>query len=186
MTLDKMLEQILNKKIIETSRRDSDGITLREEYENSSYMEVEVVALSTRVTAIRTGECSHSSALGDGPWRKMCDYLLIFKSNCSIHVVFIELKRNLTSERKKVAIEQLRRSLPFLEYLLSVCKIENSSINKMRLITKYVVIAKKLKKIAKEPVKRSSNQTIVKEQYKGIDITMFGTTRLTLADLMNN
>lgn len=185
--MNEILERILDKKIIEIPKRD--GIILREEYKNSPDMEVEIVALSstvTAVTAIRTSECSHSSALGDGSWRKMCDYLLIVRSNCSIHVVFIELKKTLTQKKKKVAREQLRRSLPFLKYLLSVCKIEDSSINKMRLITKYVVIAEKLKKIAKEPVKSSPNQTIAKECYKGIDITMFGTIRLTLADLINN
>ena len=145
MTLNKMLEEkILNKKVIETSRKDS--ITLRE-YENPPTMEVEVVALSTHVTAIRTSECSHSSALGDGPWRKMCDYLLIITSDCEIHVIFVELKKTLTPNRKETAQEQLRRSSPFLDYLLSVCKIEGSNVEKTRITTKYVIIAERLRKI---------------------------------------
>ena len=176
-------EKILNKKVIETSRKDS--ITLLEEYENPPAMEVEVVALSTHVTAIRMSECSHSSALGDGPWRKMCDYLLIITSDCEIHVIFVELKKTLTPNRKETAQEQLRRSLPFLDYLLSVCKIEGSNVEKTQITTKYVIIAERLRKISKERGLSKARKAVT-EHYKGIDIAMFGTTRLTLADLINN
>lgn len=116
----------------------------------------------------------------------MCDYLLIVKSDLGSHVIFIELKKILTPRRKEVAKEQLRRSLPFLDYLLSVCKIEDSSIEKTRPTTNYVIIAERLKKIAKELVKRRKNGTKLMECYEGINIAMFGTTRLTLAELMNN
>ena len=83
----------------------------------------------------------------------MCDYLLIVKSDRGSHVIFIELKKTLTPKRKEVAKEQLRRSLPLLDYLLSVCKIEDSSIERARPTTNYVIIAERLKRIAKESVR---------------------------------
>lgn len=175
MTINSVLEEVLKEDVIETPSKDK-TITLHEE----NQMEVKVVALYAAVTAIRTGECSHSSALGDGPWRKMCDYLLIVKSDCGIHVVFVELKKTLTPDKKKVASEQLRRSLPLLDYLLSVCKIEGSNIEETQPITKYVIIAERLRRFDKESVKNSRNKMTVTEHYKGIDIAMFGTKRLTL------
>ena len=184
MTLNKMLEEkILNKKIIETPKKDC--IILREEYRKEPDMEVQVVALSPHVTAIRTSECGHLSALGEGPWRKMCDYLLIITSDCEIHVIFVELKKTLKPNKKETAQEQLRRSLPFLDYLLSVCEVEGSNVEKTRITTKYVIIAERLRKISKGRGLSKARKALT-EHYKGIDIAMFDTTRLTLADLINN
>ena len=180
MTLNEMLERVLDGKVLETPNND-DSIILREPDKNSN-MKVEVAVQSAPVTAIRLRKFSHFSALRDGSWKQLCDYLLIVKSDDGMYAVFIEMKKTFTEEEKPR--EQLRRSPPFLEYLLSVCKIEDSSIERRLLTTKYVIIAEKSgEKIDKQSVKIKPSRMTEKEQYKGIDIKSFITPRLTLAAL---
>ncbi len=183
MAINSVLERVLKEDVVETPSED-EIITLQEKDQNV-YMEVKVVELSAPVTAIRMNKISHLSALKEtGGWKKMCDYLLIVKSDGGIHAVFIELKKSLA--QKKRASEQLRRSPPFLEYLLSVCKIEDNRIDITRLNTNYFIIGKKSdERIAKQLVKTDPNKMIEKEQYKKIEIATSIKSRFLLDELTN-
>lgn len=182
MAINSVLARVLNKDVVETPSKDQ-TITLQEKDRNVD-MEVKVVALSAPVIAIRMSTGNHLSTMQNGPWKQVCDYLLVVESADEIHAIFIELKKTLTKEKKPR--EQLRRSLPFLAYLLSVCKIENSNIDTTRINTNYFIIGEKLNEnIDKEPVRINPNRMIKKEQYEEIEIATSTQKRFTLGELTN-
>lgn len=183
MAINSVLERVLEEDVVETPSGDK-TITLRENDQNVN-MEVKVVELSARITAIRMNKLSHLSAIREkGNLKKICDYLLIVKSDGGIHAVFIELKKSLA--QKKRASEQLRRSPPLLEYLLSVCKIEDNRIDITRLNTNYFIICEKLgERVNMQPVKLGPDTLIEKEQYKEIEIATSIKSSFTLDELTN-
>ena len=182
MAINSVLESVLIEDVVETPSKDQ-TITLQEKDANVD-MEVEIVTQSASVIAIRMSAKNHLPIMQDGPWKQVCDYLLVVESADEIHAVFIELKKTLTQEKKPR--EQLRRSLPFLAYLLSVCKIENSSIQTTSLNTTYFILGKKLnEKIDKESVRINPDRTIEKEQYEEIEISTSTRKRFTLDELIN-
>ena len=182
MAINSVLERVLIEDVVETPSKDK-TITLQEKDANVD-MEVKIVTQSASVIAIRMSAKNHLPIMQDGPWKQVCDYLLVVESADEIHAVFIELKKTLTQEKKPR--EQLRRSLPFLAYLLSVCKIENSSIQTTSLNTTYFILGKKLnEKIDKESVRINPDRTIEKEQYEEIEISTSTRKRFTLDELIN-
>ena len=182
MAINSVLESILIEDVVEKPSKDQ-TITLQEKDANVD-MEVEIVTQSASVIAIRMSAKNHLPIMQDGPWKQVCDYLLVVESADEIHAVFIELKKTLT--KKKKPREQLRRSLPFLAYLLSVCKIENSNIDTMRLNTNYFIFGiKKGERLDKGSVRISPNRMIEKEQYEEIEISTSTRKRFTLDELIN-
>lgn len=182
MAINSVLESVLIEDVVETPSKDQ-TITLQEKDANVD-MDVKIVTQSASVIAIRMSAKNHLPIMQDGPWNQVCDYLLVVESADEIHAVFIELKKTLTQEKKPR--EQLRRSLPFLAYLLSVCKIENSSIQTTSLNTTYFILEKKLnEKIDKESVRINPDRTIEKEQYEEIEISTSTRKRFTLDELIN-
>ena len=183
MAINSVLESVLIEDVVETPSKDK-TITLQEKDQNVD-MEVKVVALSAPVTAIRMNRLSHLSVLQEkGDLKKICDYLLVVESADEIHAVFIELKKTIKKEERPR--EQLRRSLPLLEYLLSVCKIEDNSLDITRLNTNYFIIGEKSEeRIDKGWVRISPNRMIEKEQYKEIEIATSTRKRFTLDELTN-
>ena len=181
MAINSVLESVLNEDVVETPSKDK-TITLWEKNQDVD-MEVKVVELSAPVTAIRMN--SHLSILREkGDLKKICDYLLIVKSDGGIHAVFIELKKSLAQKGR--ASEQLRRSPPLLAYLLSVCKIEDNSIDTTRLNTNYFIIGEKSdERLAKQTMRISPNKMIEKEQYKEIEIATSTKTSFKLDELTN-
>ena len=86
--------------------------------DEQSGMQVEVLAPAVPVVAVRLGRggVGHVSKLrADTGLESICDYLLFVERDGNTHAVLVELKK--TWNRK--AKEQLRRSLPLLEYLRS-------------------------------------------------------------------
>ena len=104
---------------------DHDGIELREKKREVD-MRVKVVGLPAGFIAIRIEKVGHTSKISDGSWKQICDYLLVVESGDRTHAVFVELKKTKTEEEKPR--EQLRRSLPLLEYLRSVWEIESRTV----------------------------------------------------------
>ena len=182
MAINSVLERVLEENILETPSGDN-TITLREKKPDVN-MKVKVIELSAPVTAIRMNKLSHLSALREkGNLRKICDYLLIVKEDGGIHAVFIELKKSLAQRRK--ASEQLRRSQPFLEYLLSVCKIEDNSIDITRLNTNFFIIGESNERLAKQSPRIDRNKMIEKEKREKIKIATSIKSIFTLDELTN-
>lgn len=125
MGLAAELEGVLKRDVMVPVK--DGGIELRD---RQSGMKVRIVIPPglARLAAINVERVGHFGKLRDrgseraGHLRRICDYLLIVESGDSTPVVFVELKETWSEEEKPR--DQLRRSLPLLEYLRSVCEIE--------------------------------------------------------------
>ena len=120
--LKRCLTCILRSELLADGPTQEGEVTLRERQAN---MKITITGVSSTITTIRLSRTSHLSALasdGDGGWNQICDYLLIDDLGDECRVILIELKKTLQDRTK--AFEQLRRSLPMADYLLSVCGVE--------------------------------------------------------------
>lgn len=118
MSFPDCLRNILLEKIL-NSVEPHGSITLRE----SRVMSVKLSGSAADAIAIRLDRTG-MSGLGDGPWKRCCDYLVIYQAGNTVRALFVELKTTLSDSNP---FEQLRRSLPWLKYLRSLCEIESGS-----------------------------------------------------------
>ena len=146
-------------------------------------MEVEVVALPPEVTVIAVEKLGSLSGLKGGEWLKRCDYLLIFSHGGQEHAVFVELKRTLDEDRSQ-AMEQLRRSLPLLHYLLSVCKIHFGGVTS-RIGVRYLLIGERMKAhFDRRPsVNPDPERKLLTQKHKNITVSTFVGARFSLDSL---
>ncbi len=146
-------------------------------------MHVTVDTASVPVTAVRLNKASHLSILKDGSCKRVCDYLLIYALDGENSAVFVELKKTLSDERK--AKEKLRRSLPFLEYLRSVCAVEfGKETTNSRISIRYFRIGEKLSaRLDKQSVRVGPNRVFRREEYENITINAVLGPRVALATL---
>ena len=134
MELNARLKDILQKVAIEPQHQEC--LRLIETQETKRY-EITGIRQPLVVTAIRMNRLRHLARLKDGAWNKICDYLLNTERDGTCRAVFVEL--NETLRENDDAREQLRRSLPILEYLRSVCAVED--LVKPDVAVRYVILA---------------------------------------------
>ena len=164
MALDRKLAKLLNQSALEPQEG---GRIILEETDPNSKMKVALENLPVPILAVRVEKLSHL-ALKEGPWNQKCDYLLFFASNDTDHVIFVELEKTLGNKRKSK--EQLRRSLPFLEYLRSVCDVEHGlETPQSRVSIGYFLIGEKLSpRLDKHSVRVGPDWILKPEEHKAI------------------
>ena len=170
MDLVRQLAAILKEDRLEPAK-EGDGVSLRER--KGSKMQVEIVGAPRRRAVVRIERTGHLPGLRDGPWKRVCDYLLIFETKNDVHAVFVELKKTFRNEQKPK--EQLRRSLPILEYLRTACRIEHgSALNEPPVTVSYLMICERGDmRLDKQPVRADPAARIHEETYENITIRTF-------------
>ena len=194
MRLLSQLGTILREKFIEQRRAPRGSVTLQD---SQSDMEVRLIRVPMPFLAIpmshepirgkRTNlDPSHLPALQDrGDLKKICDYLLIGQLDGNDYAIFVELKRTLREEEDKPK-EQLRRSLPILDYLLSVCTVEYGS-GEHNLTMRYILIAEQsINTLNKQRVQGEEAEKVQEQTYKSTQITTFVGTSMHFATLIGN
>lgn len=182
MTLASDLANILKpQKLVSAASAAPDrGIVLRD---GQSRMEVRVVDAPATAAAVRLERIGHSSGLRDGPWKRVCDYLLVVESGEHRHAVFIELKKTLTEEPR--AWDQLRRSTPLLAYLRAVCEVESGEGETRSISTRCFIVAERGgRRLDKQSVKTEPASRVRSVQFKNMTIRTFIGTRVSLATLI--
>lgn len=150
-----------------------------------SIQTVEVNKLVTDTLVVRLKKrFGRFSGVKDGFWNQSCDYMLVFRIDQKDRVLFVELKKTFSNEQIK-AFSQLRRSLPLLRYLESVCKINFGRDTESREIeVKYVVISEKVNpRFDKQPVRPS--QLLYSDDHEDITVTIFVGSRFGFRRLWN-
>ena len=101
------------------------SIVLKEVQNGSVVMTLEVSDLPAGSSTVKLdGNVSHFEIVqNDGRRKRQCDYLLVVEHDNHSFVIFIELKRSLYLHWAR-GKEQVCRSLPFFEYLRSLCEID--------------------------------------------------------------
>ena len=141
-------------------------------------MDVVLAEVPAGVMIINMRRIGSLSGIREGAWKKACDYLLIRRSKGGAEAVFVELKKNLTDPRGK---EQLRRSLPYLDYIRSLCRIEYGAMSSpKRVLARYVLIGKRTTPgLAKQGV--TAGPVFSSEPYEGITIQRYVGSRIRFA-----
>lgn len=177
MSLTGYLQKILKDDVLEDISSRDNAVKLKE---ISADMSVQVTGIPPFITTIHMRKVNHLSCLKEGKLKQICDYLLVAQINDSNYAIFIELKKTLTEENKPK--EQLRRSLPLLDYLLSVCKIEFGNVPKV--LIKYVIIAEKLnERLDKQRTRVRPRRPLAKETHETIEILTFITPKIGITEL---
>ena len=178
MSINDYLSNILKDDVLEKISRVDKSVKLKEP---DADMSVQVTGISLSISTIIISKVGHLSCLKDGKLKQKCDYLLITKINDKNYAIFIELKKTLSEEDKPK--EQLRRSLPLLDYFLSVCKIEYGNIPKVQL--KYAIIAEKNnKRLDKQTTRVMPSKPVSKENHKSIEVMKFITPKISISELV--
>ena len=170
MAMSVHLKEILDAKAL-TPQPTNEGIRLREK----GVMEVQVVNPPSNLTAVAMKKLGRLSGMKDGEWTQVCDYLLVYPQKGKDHAIFVELKKTLHEDKGK-AMEQLRRSLPFLEYLRSVCEIHFGSESVSRRIpVQYLLIGERMRPTLdkKQSVNPDPARRLEKQDYENIAVTTF-------------
>ena len=169
MDLVHQLAAILKEGLLELAS-EGGSVSLRE---TSAGMRVEILRLPWPMAVLRIERTGHLPGLRDGPWKRVCDYLLIFEAGNDVHAVFVELKKTSTNEQRPK--EQLRRSLPILEYLRAACRIEDgSALNEPPVTVSYLMICERgSMRLDKQPVRSNPEARIHEETYENMTIRTF-------------
>lgn len=175
--LSTQLRKILATKTFATPRKEK-KVILREE----RVMKAEVAEVPSHLTAVDMRQIGSLSGLKSGNWKKTCDYLLVFNQRGRDYAIFVELKNTLY-EDKTEGMEQLRRSLPYLKFLRSICEIQyGSESTKRNINVRYSLIGRQSnQRLDKQPV-RAGNQ-LPSENHNGISVDMFVGERIKFSDL---
>lgn len=174
------IKNILADKALVSPRKDGRTI-LREK----NVMDLEVADIPSEITIINMRRIGSLSGVKDGKWKQICDFLLLFEEEGENHAIFVELKKTLNEENKK-GMEQLRRSLPFLEYLRSVCEIHYSAKpTKLGIIVHYSLVGNQMsQRLDKQHVK--AGHPLSSENHKGISVDMFVGERIRFPSLIRD
>ena len=173
------LKKILADKVVVSST--SGVVVLKEQ----RVQKVEVSKLASDAVVVKLDRVGELSGLDKGPWKQVCDYLLVYPVENRIRVLFVELKKTLSTNRKK-AFEQLRWSLPLLKYLGSICELHlGPEPEESEKEVKYILICDRIgQRIDKQSVK--AMQSPYPMQYKDIIATIFIGPRFSLDKLWNS
>lgn len=174
--LFQFLQQIVADKALESSNH-SGQITLKE----PGIMEVEVSNFPVDAVAIRSDKLGSLSGLNNGDWKKACDYMLIYNTNGQDIAIFVELKRTL---KDTGGMEQLRWSLPLLDYLHSIYRVNSSRKLKSKFSIRYWLIAQKnTMRLDKQPVRP---RLVSKYEHKDIKVNTCLKSRVCFSEMCNS
>ena len=147
-------------------------------------MEVILTGVSAAATVVHLEKTSHLSALAEGrqsKWLRICDYLIIDDQGLAYDATLIELKKSLTMGNRDQGFEQLRRSLPILEYLLSVCAVECGRSWQRKV--KYVLIAEKYADRFDQRRTRPQPPDSHKELHEGVEVSVLVGAKFQMTDI---
>lgn len=136
--------------------------------ERQAQMTATVVGLSPRTTTVRLDRIGHLGNLKQDTGlsiKKVCDYALIAEGKHACETTLVELKKTLADPAD--AFEQLRRSKPIIDYLLSVCAVELRRT--WEHTVRYVLVAERESaRLAKMGTRHQPRQ----EPHKDINVTV--------------
>lgn len=148
------------------------------ELHEPNVMKVVVEGVPEGARVINMRKIGSLNGIRDGVWKRICDYLVIWRTGDRDEAVFVELKKTLSDPRGR---EQLRRSLPYLDYVRSLCRIEYGS-SPPGVLARYVLIGRRTSPgLAKQRV--SVGSSLPDAIHEGITIQRFVGSRLRFSKL---
>lgn len=147
-------------------------VVLRERKANMSVRVMDVPASSA---IVRIGRMQHLKGIrSEGHRKKICDYLIVMSDGQKSWAVLVEMKKTLSGA--DLAKEQLRRSVPVVKYLQSLCEVDAEQ--PMQVVLRHVLLVEKTNKwIDKDRTRVTQGVELQKAVYKEIHVkTIVGTS----------
>lgn len=110
------IKEIIAEKVLKELAPSGNEVVLKE----SNIMQVSVIGVPADAVVINLNRIGSLSGIERGSWKQSCDYMILFRLGEQDSVLFVELKKTV---RDLSGHEQLRRSLPILDYLNRMCAI---------------------------------------------------------------
>lgn len=173
-TFSDRLKHVLRDSTINSTN--ADGTTILRD-EKTCFV---ITGLPPSSIVVKMEKIGHLNTLEGRKLRWRCDYLISVAHDDHDQIILLETKKTLhDSSRPK---EQIRRSIPILKYLVSLCEIENE--RSWNIIKYFSVIAEKdANRLDKQPTHVEPGLLSRLENYKGIDISFVIGTEFSLASL---
>lgn len=170
--IDLLRKVVLDEHLEPVADSDETALTEVVLREREANMQFSVTDVPPSSTIVRIGRLNHLGRLKNGPWKKICDYLLVIPDGQRSWAVLVEMKRTLSDDT--LAKEQLRRSIPVVKYLQSLCIVEAGK--PIQIDLRHVVLAERTSnRFGKEPIRATARVQLWKEVYKGNPVvTMVG------------
>ena len=131
-------------------------------------MDVSITGVPADSVVVHVDKIGSFSGIKNGIWKRSCDYMIVFRSGERDGVLFVELKRTLRDGNTE-GHEQLRRSLPILDYLNRMCAIHFET-NPARPEVRYALIGERGSAgLDKQRVRPGQVPPV--EPYKNISVT---------------
>lgn len=147
-------------------------------------MAVTVVGDSTELVGVRMSTDSRRIGLlrnVRGKWNLICDYMLFGMVDSTWYAVLVEMKKTAThSSRPR---EQLRWSLPVLDYIRQTCELEFECAI-VRPKVSYAILSEQLHQHFDKRIIRGTYSPFEPESWKGISIRSFVGHRIQFRDLI--
>ena len=183
MNFGTMLKDVLIEGTVITPADGSGNrLVLREDQAD---MAVTVADGSTEMVALRlkAGAC-RIGLLGErGPWNVSCDYILFGYIDSHWYAIFVELKK--TARRDSHGYEQLRWSLPVLEYILQICELKfGCAMDRPRV--SYVLLAEEEHERLDKQLIKTPDLQFQTVEWQGITIREIIGHRFQLRDLVES
>lgn len=118
-----------------------------------------------------------------GRWNLVCDYILFGYVGGIGHVVLIEMKKKVGPDRHWK--EQLRWSLPVVDYLRQICELKfEESIASPKI--SYALLYKEVNSRLDKGLMKSATGLLKREEWKSIIIKTYKQHRLRFRDLVED
>ena len=171
------LPQVLADKVLVSSLQGE--ATLRE----GGVMCVTVTGLPADAAIIKLSRIGSLSGVRDGPWKKICDYLIVHQSDGQDAALFVELKRTLHGHGTD-GQEQLRRSLPILDYIAGICEIHFSTKRPRGKVAYALIGERSSPRLDKQRVRAGQRPRV--ERYADIKVTSMLGSRVRFSHMLGD
>lgn len=180
----KLKRVLVGDAIVVPSVDRGDEFVLREVDAGRTIMAVTVVGDSAELIGIRMSTDSRRIGLlrnVRGKWNLIFDYILFGMVGSTWHAVLVEMKKTATESTHPR--EQLRWSLPVLDYIRQTCELEFEQAI-IRPKVSYAILSEKLHERVDKRIIRGAYVPFDPESWKGITIRSFVGTRVRFRDLI--
>lgn len=124
---------------------------------------------------------AHLGCVRDGKWHQKCDFLIFATTNRKSTVILLELKQTVGEGKKPY--EQLLRTRPIVDYLVSMASTDTPSASAIR-FHHVLVGAKASDRLDKQRVKSGPPAPVCERTFQGTRTIVFLDRRIRAADLL--
>ena len=177
------LSEFLSPNVLAPTRTGAEGTIEADVWERDRHvdMTVTITGLWSDSTIVDTRRVDHLGCIRKGECRQRCDFIIFTTTNSESAVILVELKKTVGSDTKPY--DQLLRSRPIAEYLISMAEADGNSVGSVRF--HHVVMGTKVSdRFDKQRVRSGPPAPAWEETFRGTRMVVFLDRRIRAVDLL--